>query len=64
MNVQFTIYATSPTGTIVYQEDQTYTTENGLLILNIGASTNPSVGVFADIDWAADPHFFKYHDYL
>ncbi len=60
MNVQFTIHQSTSTGTIVYQEDYNYTTNaNGLLILNIGSDTSPSIGVFEDIDWSADLHFLQ-----
>ena len=60
MNVQFTIHQSTETGTIVYQEDHNYTTDaNGLLILNIGTDTSPSVGVFADLAWGADQHFLQ-----
>ena len=60
MNVQFSIHQSTATGTIVYQEDHNYTTDaNGMLILNIGTDNNPSIGVFNDIDWAADLHFLQ-----
>lgn len=60
MNVQFTIHSVNEAGTIVYQEDQTITTDaNGLLILIIGADTSPNVGVFDNIDWGADLHFLQ-----
>lgn len=60
MNVQFTIHETSPTGTIVYQEDYNYTTDtNGMIILNIGSDPTPSIGAFEDINWSADIHFLQ-----
>jgi hypothetical protein len=60
LTVQFTIHKTTATGTIVYQEDHNYTTDaSGLLILNIGTDTSPSVGVFADIDWSGGLHFLQ-----
>ena len=60
MNVEFSIHQSTSTGTIIYQEDYNYTTDaNGLLILNIGADTSPSVGVFEDIDWSFDRHFLQ-----
>ncbi|WP_179320306.1 tail fiber domain-containing protein [Winogradskyella helgolandensis] len=60
MNVQFSILENSTTGTIIYQEDHNYTTDtNGLVILNIGTDTTPSIGVFADINWSANQHFLQ-----
>ena len=49
----------SPTGTVVYSETQTATTNaNGLVSLQIGMGTAVS-GNFADIDWAAGPYYVK-----
>ncbi|RZV66311.1 MAG: hypothetical protein EX254_03975 [Flavobacteriaceae bacterium] len=60
MNVQFSIHEISAAGAIVYQEDHNYTTDaNGLVILNIGSDTSPSIGVFNDIDWGSDQHFLQ-----
>ncbi len=57
--IQFTILKTSATGTMVYQESHSPTTDaNGMIILNIGEGT-PISGVFADIDWGSDAHFFN-----
>lgn len=57
--VQFTILETSSTGTIVYKELHTPTTDaNGLVIVNIGEGT-PLSGVYGDIDWGADIQFLK-----
>jgi hypothetical protein len=49
----------SPTGTVVYSETQTATTNaNGLVSLQIGTGTAVS-GTFAGIDWAAGPYYVK-----
>ncbi len=49
----------SPTGTVVYSETQTATTNaNGLVSLQIGIGTAVS-GTFAGIDWAAGPYYVK-----
>ena len=49
----------SPTGTMVYSETQTATTNaNGLVSLQIGIGTAVS-GTFAGIDWAAGPYYVK-----
>jgi hypothetical protein len=49
----------SPTGTVVYSETQTETTNaNGLVSLQIGMGTVVS-GTFAGIDWAAGPYYVK-----
>ena len=60
MNVQFTIRQTIETGTIVYQENHDYTTDNnGLLVLIIGSASTPSIGVFENINWSLDRHFLQ-----
>ena len=57
--VQFTILKTSATGTMVYQENHSPTTDDhGMIILNIGEAT-PISGVFTDIDWVSDAHFLN-----
>ncbi len=57
--MQFTIYKTSAAGTMVYQESHTPTTDdNGMIILNIGEGA-PISGVFTEIDWGSDAHFFN-----
>ena len=57
--VQFAIYEGSATGTLVYQEDHTVTTNaEGLLILNIGGG-NASLGTYDTIDWAGDDHYLN-----
>ena len=44
-----------PTGTVVFSETQTTTTNaNGLVSLQIGMGT-ALIGTFANIDWAAGP---------
>ena len=49
----------SPTGTVVFSETQTATTNaNGLVSLQIGMGT-AVIGTFADIDWAAGPYYVK-----
>jgi hypothetical protein len=49
----------SPTGTVVFSETQTATTNaNGLVSLQIGMGTALS-GTFAGIDWAAGPYYVK-----
>jgi hypothetical protein len=48
-----------PTGTVVFSETQTATTNaNGLVSLQIGTGTALS-GTFAGIDWAAGPYYVK-----
>jgi len=59
MNVEFTIHEATAAGTIVYQEDENYTLVDGLLIHVIGTVTSPTVGIFADIDWAANTHYLN-----
>lgn len=57
--VRFTINEGTPEGATVYQEDHSPSTdENGLVIINIGEG-NPSINLFEDIDWAANPHFLN-----
>jgi uncharacterized protein (TIGR02145 family) len=49
----------TPTGTVVFSETQTATTNaNGLVSLQIGIGTALS-GTFANIDWAAGPYYVK-----
>ena len=49
----------SPTGTVVYSETQTASTNaNGLVSLQIGMGT-AVYGTFASIDWAAGPYYVK-----
>jgi hypothetical protein len=57
--VQFSIVKTTATGTTVYQENHTTTTDpNGIIVVNIGEGT-PITGTFGAIDWASDAHFLK-----
>ena len=47
----------SPTGTIVYQEEHTTTTDSyGLFVLAIGEG-NPVLGTFSTIDWSSGDYF-------
>ena len=49
----------TPTGTVVFSETQTATTNaNGLVSIQIGMGTALS-GTFANIDWAAGPYYVK-----
>jgi hypothetical protein len=57
VGMQVSILQGSPTGTAVYVETQTATTNaNGLLTIEIGNGT-PVTGTFAGINWAAGPYF-------
>ena len=59
VGMRISILQTTATGTAVYVETQTPTTNiNGLVSLEIGAGT-PVTGTFAGIDWAAGPYFIK-----
>lgn len=59
VGMQISILQTTATGTAVYVETQTPTTNiNGLVSLEIGAGT-PVTGTFAGIDWATGPYFIK-----
>lgn len=59
VGMQISILEGSSTGTSVYTETQTPTTNiNGLLSLEIGAGTVVS-GDFATIEWANGPYFIK-----
>jgi len=56
---QFNILQTSASGTIVYSEDQTATTNDfGLVNLQIGQGTVQS-GNFSTIDWGSDTYFLN-----
>ena len=59
VGMRISILQTTATGTAVYVETQTPTTNiNGLVSLEIGTGT-PVTGTFAGIDWAAGPYFIK-----
>jgi len=59
VGMQISILQTTNTGTAVYVETQTPTTNaNGLVSIEIGAGT-PVTGTFAGIDWSAGPYFIK-----
>ncbi len=59
VGMRISILQTSPSGTAVYVETQTPTTNaNGLVSIEIGGGTVVS-GNFANIDWANGPYFVK-----
>jgi len=59
VGMQISILQTTATGTAVYVETQTPTTNvNGLVTLEIGTGTVVS-GDFTTIDWSADSYFIK-----
>ncbi len=59
VGMRISLVQSSPTGTVVYSETQTETTNaNGLVSLQIGMGTAVS-GTFANIDWAAGPYYVK-----
>jgi dipeptidyl aminopeptidase/acylaminoacyl peptidase len=59
VGMKISILQGSATGTPVYVETQTPTTNaNGLASLEIGGGT-PVTGTFAGIDWSAGPYFIK-----
>jgi len=59
VGMKISILQWSPTGTIVYSETQTPSTNaNGLVSLQIGAGAIIS-GTFASINWATGPYFIK-----
>ena len=59
VGMRISLVQTSPTGTVVYSETQTSSTNaNGLVSLQIGMGT-AVIGTFADIDWAAGPYYVK-----
>jgi uncharacterized protein (TIGR02145 family) len=55
VGIRITILQGSPTGTVVYTETQTPSTnENGLINIEIGGGAG-----FSTIDWSAGPYFLK-----
>ncbi|MBU0765766.1 MAG: hypothetical protein KJ607_13125, partial [Bacteroidetes bacterium] len=59
VSFRMSILQSSPSGTIVYQEEHSVTTnEFGLVILNVGEGAVVS-GIFADINWGADLYFLQ-----
>ena len=59
VGMRISILQTTATGTAVYVETQTTTTNiNGLVSLEIGTGT-PVTGTFTGIDWANGPYFIK-----
>ena len=59
VGMQISILQTTATGTAVYVETHTETTNaNGLLTLQVGAGSVQN-GTFASIDWSAGPYFVK-----
>ena len=59
VSMQFSVLQGSPSGTAVFVETQTATTNaNGLVSVQIGAGT-ATIGTFAGIDWANGPYFIK-----
>jgi hypothetical protein len=60
IGLEFTIVQGSSTGTIVYQETQTSTTnEFGLFTVAIGTGTQVGSNTFASIDWGANNEFLE-----
>jgi hypothetical protein len=59
VGMQISILQGSSSGTVVYAENHTESTNvNGLVTLEIGLGT-ATTGTFAIIDWAAGPYFIK-----
>jgi hypothetical protein len=59
IGLRISIIKDSPTGTVVYSETMTNTTnENGLLSIEIGGG-NPISGTFTGIDWSTGTYFVK-----
>ncbi|MFK5891065.1 MAG: hypothetical protein QM486_10080, partial [Flavobacteriaceae bacterium] len=59
VGMQISILQSSSTGTVVYKETQTPTSNvNGLVSIEIGAGTVIS-GTFSAIDWANGPFYIK-----
>jgi len=59
VGLQFTVYQTTATGTMVYRETFTQSTNNfGLINVQIGMGITQS-GVFANIVWNSGPYFLE-----
>ena len=59
VGMRISILPGSPTGTPIYVETQTSTTNaNGLVAIEIGGVT-PFTGTFTGIDWSAGPYYIK-----
>ena len=59
VGMKISIIYSTPTGTVVYAETQTPTTNaNGLISIAIGTGT-VVYGTFSIIEWTAGPHFIK-----
>jgi hypothetical protein len=59
IGLQFSIRDVSGTGTVIYQETQTVTTNSfGLFTVAIGAGT-AGIGTFSGINWASAPKFLQ-----
>lgn len=59
VGMKISIIYNTPTGTVVYAETQTPTTnENGLISIAIGTGTIVT-GTFTSIEWTQGPHFIK-----
>ena len=59
IGMKISIIKNTPTGTVVYAETQTPTTnDNGLISIAIGSGTIVT-GTFTSIEWSQGPHFIK-----
>lgn len=59
VGMQISILENSPTGTAIYVETHTATTNiNGLVSIQVGGGT-PSTGLISDVDWGATTYYIK-----
>jgi hypothetical protein len=59
VGLKISVVKDGPTGTVVYEETQTNTTnENGLLSIEVGGGT-PVLGTFSAINWATGIYYLK-----
>ena len=59
VGLKISVVKEGPTGTVVYEETQTNTTnENGLLSIEVGSGT-PILGTFSAINWATGIYYLK-----